>query len=120
MFLLADRARVRFARVVWGCPEGEQMSARLDPHPLAVPAPPAAAAEKPCGCREGAAAVFAALALLALQALGALDLPLVGTGAWSWLGFLFAAALLGKAVGLSLGWARLRRAGALPTEARRG
>ena len=66
-------------------------------------------AEKPCGCQEGAAAVLAALALLLLQGAGVLDLPVVGSGLWSWVGLLFGAALLGKAIGIGSGELQLRR-----------
>lgn len=62
----------------------------------------AGAAEAPCGCREGAVATFVALGLLLLQAAGALDLPLVGTGPWAWLGLIFGAALCGKISGIAV------------------
>jgi hypothetical protein len=67
--------------------------------------------EQPCGCKEGAAAAFAALALLLLQAVGVLELPLVGSGIWSWLGLVFAAALAGKLLGIAAAIALQRSRG---------
>lgn len=67
--------------------------------------------EEACGCHEGAAAVLIALLLLALQGAGFVDLPAVGTGALAWVAVLFAAALLGKAIGLGLAAVRLWRLG---------
>ena len=96
------------------------MSTRLDPQPIAVTEPPPSATEQPCGCREGAAAVLAALALLVLRALGIVGLPLIGSGAWAWIGLLFGAALVGKAIGLGVGWARLRRTDPAIGSGRRG